>query len=235
MEIKQKFETCVALAQRKAIVAGDFPSAPPKPAPDAMWEALETWRKAEQARHDASAAYNARLEAIRAERERGNWPMSLHLEFLAVGEAEKTEVAKRRELFAALFAPVPASLQKAQTTAAGARQPYVDPDFDQAGNRRYWEQRQAVPSPAVAPEPVAWQYELALYGWSKETYGHWNWHLSEIEPHVPEGSIRNLRPLYASPPIRGDQEAFYTILKKYIPQGPIDQAWQELKEAGLVQ
>lgn len=36
-------------------------------------------------------------------------------------------------------------------------------------------------------------------------------------------------------PGTGVRETFYTILKKYIPQGPIDQAWQELKEAGLVQ
>lgn len=31
-----------------------------------------------------------------------------------------------------------------------------------------------------------------------------------------------------------NREAFYTILNKYIPQQSIDQAWQELREAGLV-
>lgn len=32
--------------------------------------------------------------------------------------------------------------------AEGACQPYVDPDFDRAGNRRYWEQQAAPPKPA---------------------------------------------------------------------------------------
>lgn len=39
----------------------------------------------------------------------------------------------------------------------------------------------------------------------------------------------------ASPPIRGNQQTFYTILSKYFPKdATFDNLWQELKEAGCV-
>lgn len=48
-------------------------------------------------------------------------------------------------------------------------------------------------------EPLAWRYELATY-YDRETglYSDWEGRLSEYEPYVPEGSIRNLTPLYAA-------------------------------------
>jgi len=39
----------------------------------------------------------------------------------------------------------------------GRQAPYVDPDFDQAGNRRYWEQRNAREASASPPkQPLRW-------------------------------------------------------------------------------
>lgn len=47
-------------------------------------------------------------------------------------------------------------------------------------------------------EPVAYAYELASY-YDPRTreYSCWEPRLSFHKPNVPEGSIRNLRPLYA--------------------------------------
>lgn len=60
----------------------------------------------------------------------------------------------------------------------------------------------SAPPPA---EPVAWRYELATTMEWKDGkavgpagYGGWKWHLTEYEPQVPEGSLRNLTPLYAA-------------------------------------
>jgi hypothetical protein len=50
-------------------------------------------------------------------------------------------------------------------------------------------------------EPVAWVYELARAR-HPETGEYTNWGPPQVtlyEPCVPEGSIRNLRPLYAMP------------------------------------
>lgn len=62
------------------------------------------------------------------------------------------------------------------------------------------------PAPvAGGGEPVAWQFELANY-FDKATGEYSRWgspQLSSSKPYVPEGSIRNLRPLYASPPSEG--------------------------------
>lgn len=46
---------------------------------------------------------------------------------------------------------------------------------------------------------------------------------------------RIARQIATSPPIREARTTFYTILTHYIPQQSIDQAWQELREAGLIQ
>lgn len=80
------------------------------------------------------------------------------------------------------------------------------PDFSRCRNLS--------PSPAVAAEPVAWEYELATVRSVGGTYGAWEGRLSRTRPSVPEGSIRDLRPLYATPPVRGDREAIAMLLDK---------------------
>lgn len=59
---------------------------------------------------------------------------------------------------------------------------------------------------APAGEPVAWRYELATRV-AEGQYTNWKWHVGVVEPHVPEGSIRNLTPLYAAPAPAADGEA----------------------------
>lgn len=48
-------------------------------------------------------------------------------------------------------------------------------------------------------EPVAFSYELATTRSGDGEYTHWSPRLSYSMPNVPEGSIRNLKRLYASP------------------------------------
>ncbi len=48
--------------------------------------------------------------------------------------------------------------------------------------------------------PVAWAYELANYTRPDGTYTGWCPRLDWHEPNVPEGSLRNLVPLYATKP-----------------------------------
>jgi hypothetical protein len=50
------------------------------------------------------------------------------------------------------------------------------------------------------PEPAAWAYELATTfrgEGGNASYGGWVPRLSREKPNVPEGSIRNLTPLYS--------------------------------------
>jgi hypothetical protein len=46
-------------------------------------------------------------------------------------------------------------------------------------------------------QPKAWLYELAHSGNDRDYYDNFVQHISTSEPHVPEGSIRNLTPLFA--------------------------------------
>lgn len=46
-------------------------------------------------------------------------------------------------------------------------------------------------------EPVLWQYELAHSIDNKGNYFNWQLHRSKEKPNVPEGSIKNLIPLYS--------------------------------------
>lgn len=65
------------------------------------------------------------------------------------------------------------------------------------------ERREAVRRSApVAQEPVAfaWVYELAICKTDDGEYVGWHTCLSLTKPCVPDGSIRNIRPLYTSPP-----------------------------------
>lgn len=45
-------------------------------------------------------------------------------------------------------------------------------------------------------EPVAYMYETARFHSSKKGYFGWNKQVTLYKPNVPEGSIRNLTPLY---------------------------------------
>ena len=50
--------------------------------------------------------------------------------------------------------------------------------------------------PAVPQgEPVAWKYELAVRIDAEGRGSGWCWHLTDYKPSVPDGMIRNLRPL----------------------------------------
>lgn len=48
-------------------------------------------------------------------------------------------------------------------------------------------------------EPVAWMYEIAT-AFRNEEYCGWEPRLTKGKPFVPQGSMRNLTPLYAHPP-----------------------------------
>ena len=50
--------------------------------------AVDAWFQAHDAYHRASAGYNARLELVRAERERGNWTMKLDREYATLNDAQ---------------------------------------------------------------------------------------------------------------------------------------------------
>ena len=50
-------------------------------------------------------------------------------------------------------------------------------------------------------EPVAWSYELATT-MLEHRYDGWEHLITRYKPNVPEGSIRNLTPLFAAPPQR---------------------------------
>lgn len=74
--------------------------------------------------------------------------------------------------------------------------------------------------PAIAAlpgEPVAWKYELAhARTWENGTpvgWADWHWYLTNYEPHVPEGSLRNLTPLYTTPP---SNEALVKALGEWV-------------------
>jgi hypothetical protein len=71
--------------------------------------------------------------------------------------------------------------------------------YDLSACRLGWEAAKALS--ALGAEPVAWTFELArsIIPATKE-YTNWgSAQLSFTEPNVPEGSVRNLRPLYAAP------------------------------------
>ena len=48
-------------------------------------------------------------------------------------------------------------------------------------------------------EPVAWMFELAR-NFNLEGYGGWEKRITEYRPNTPEGSVRNVTPLYTAPP-----------------------------------
>lgn len=50
----------------------------------------------------------------------------------------------------------------------------------------------------VSVKPVAWRFELATTKCNDDGYGGWTERLSNFEPNVPDGSIRNLTPLYTA-------------------------------------
>lgn len=65
---------------------------------------VEEWFAAHDAYHKASDVYNARLELVRAERERGNWTMRVDVEYSALCKAQSKALAADETLYAALSA-----------------------------------------------------------------------------------------------------------------------------------
>lgn len=87
---------------------------------------------------------------------------------------------------------------------------------------------------AAADKPIAWVFELASFR-DKTTgkYGGWREMIQASKPHVPEGSIRNLRPLIAadaaSPAseverLREDCAELYQVIGVMADYCPDDQA-----------
>ena len=66
-------------------------------------------------------------------------------------------------------------------------------------------------------EPVAWSYELATT-MLEHGYDGWEHLITRYKPNVPEGSIRNLTPLYTTPPQR-----------KPLTEEEIDSIWDSEK------
>jgi len=59
----------------------------------------------------------------------------------------------------------------------------------------------ALKGQSTTQELVAWEYELAQSLDERGGYGHWGPKtLSHKRPNVPDGSVRNLRPLFAAAP-----------------------------------
>lgn len=60
--------------------------------------------------------------------------------------------------------------------------------------------------PKLKVEPCAYEYELATVI-RNGVYSGWKIHLTKDKPNVPEGSVRNLTPLYKyQPPVEDDHE-----------------------------
>ncbi|MDX1158405.1 hypothetical protein GOL34_25255 [Sinorhizobium medicae] len=84
-------------------------SASPSPADsrDALIERAEAFGQvvaARKAHVDAVAAYNARLELVRAERERGNWQIKMDREYDAMSEAQSAFIRTVQKLADAALA-----------------------------------------------------------------------------------------------------------------------------------
>jgi len=71
-----------------------------------MDEAVREWFGKHDAYHKASAAYNARLVLVRAERERGNWTMPMDAEYRALNDAQSAAIAAAETLYQSLKAPL---------------------------------------------------------------------------------------------------------------------------------
>lgn len=90
------------------------------------------------------------------------------------------------------------------------------------------------PSAAVNPsnpdrgEPVAWEYELATritHGPERGQMGYegFDRRISFKKPNVPDGTVRNLRPLYSHPPVSAEREALekaIQICERYATEFP---------------
>ena len=63
----------------------------------------------------------------------------------------------------------------------------------------YFNLRAALAEPVQ--EPVAWSYELATT-MLEHGYDGWTHRITRYKPNAPEGSIRNLTPLFTAPPQR---------------------------------
>ena len=61
--------------------------------------------------------------------------------------------------------------------------------------------RAALAQQAEPVEPVAWMFELAR-NFNLEGYGGWEKRITEYRPNTPEGSVRNVTPLYTATPKR---------------------------------
>lgn len=65
-------------------------------------QAVIKWFAAHDDYHKASATYNARLELVRAERERDNWTMNCFQEYAALNDARRYSLAADSDLYEAL-------------------------------------------------------------------------------------------------------------------------------------
>jgi hypothetical protein len=80
---------------------------------DAMDDAVREWFEKHDAYHKASAAYNARLALVRAERERGNWSMPLDAEYRTLNDAQSAAISAAETLYHAVVKNMAADLTQA--------------------------------------------------------------------------------------------------------------------------
>lgn len=96
--------------------AAAAPSAPLAPSVEEIRRVLEPWVTAEQARLDASRAYNDRHEQVQRERAGGDWSGSLDWYYQQVNETQKASIKAAQEM----FEPARALLSRLQApTTAG--------------------------------------------------------------------------------------------------------------------
>lgn len=84
-------------------------------------------------------------------------------------------------------------------------------------------------------EPVAWRYELATTIHENE-YGGWEQLITPYKPNAPDGSIRNLTPLYTAPPQRKPltEEEIPALAEQVLKLSVYYDVWALLGTDGLV-
>lgn len=73
------------------------------------------WFKAHHEYHEASDAYNRRLELVKAERKRDNWTMNAHQEYAALNTAQSAALRADETLYRAMLAASPTPPASIQT------------------------------------------------------------------------------------------------------------------------
>lgn len=233
-EVEVPHEDCLNCRCAPDERCAGYRAAPPKPAPDAMREALQEFL----AGYDWCISNNqkATMASVLSE---------------AVADARRT-----------ISAPVPPAdeVQQQRTammlarSGAGAAEPVASMVSDEAWQRALDCAYSCLDKKFISKGALnnAMQHAFGMLSLRKATptvRGDremlrklvdvvWNEATESTAVPSTKWADRLIDKVFALPvqsTARPDREAFYTILNKYIPQESIDQAWQELKEAAGVQ